>query len=68
MPHIDMEVYAATQDNPAGAVVMLAPDYDGAMIEPYRDATGNVTVGGQIGHVLASLLLLGLFLYFWFVI
>ena len=68
MPKIDMNVYAATQDNPGGPAIMQERDLEGALIEPATDEHGNITLGGQIGYTLALIIMLGFFLYLRFAV
>ena len=68
MPNMDWNVYNATQDSPAGPVIMNAPYYEASNIEPIRDEDGNITLGGQIGYSIAMIVMISFFLYFRFAV
>ena len=68
MYEIDQAQYYATIDSPGGPIVVLKPKADDNFDHIARDEDGNPTFGGKIGQYLGSLLLLGMFLYFWFAV
>ena len=68
MPDFDWNVYNATRDRPGGPVVIDAPDFETSMVEPMRDADGNLSVGTKIVYSISLTFMLGLFLYFRFAV
>ena len=68
MPEIDWNVYNATRDRPGGPVVIDAPDFESPIIEPMRDANGNLSVATKIVYSLSLTFMLALFLYFRFAV
>ena len=68
MPNIDWNVYNATRDRPGGPVVIDAPDFESPIIEPLRDADGNLGVATKIVYSLSLTFMLALFLYFRFAV
>jgi hypothetical protein len=68
MPKTDLSLYYATLDSPGGPMYVDEVETDDGAEHIARDEHGNATLGGRIGQLLASMLLLGMFLYFWFAI
>ena len=68
MPDIDRNVYNATRDRPGGPVVIDAPDFESPIVEPMRDADGNLSVGTKIVYSISLTFMLALFLYFRFAV
>lgn len=62
MRKFDLETYNRTKDLPGGPIFSMV-EAEFAEIEPFQDSYGVPTKGGQIGYHIASVLLLGLFLY-----
>lgn len=67
MSKIDLNLYFATVDQKDGPLIVQDMSGQERSIEPYTDEDGNVTLGGQIGYVLAYLLMAA-FVFFGFYI
>ena len=62
MQKLDMAMYAATQDNPAGPVYIMVDD-DTLPLEPARGDDGHVSPAGRLAYALACAAIFGALAY-----